>query len=233
MNEREQALSVIESALPVFQEINNLYLSAHNLNQQVMMRQVKTADRNGKSSAVLAYGAAALCFFGMSFISRIVAKITNSDIIVIVMIILTIVLCVNVYIRVKRNVKNTPAFSEYEVDAKRSQIDAISNEIYNITTANQEIIDQIPRDYRYYDAVIFLESMLVNGRADSMKEALNLYETHLHQQRLETNSQLAFEMNKRQCEMLTDINTSAKRAERNSSIAATFSILSFLNGWEK
>lgn len=83
--------------------------------------------------------------------------------------------------------------------------------------------------FRYYDALLFLESTLENGRADSMKEALNLYETHLHQERMEVNSRITLEMNMRQCQMLAGIEESMARVERDANIAATFSILNFLS----
>ncbi|MCQ2565799.1 MAG: hypothetical protein MJ194_03000 [Clostridia bacterium] len=228
MQERDQALSTIRTALPIFKQINDLYLSAHNINQQVMMRQAKGADSNGKLSGIVAFFVAAICFFVLDILYRVIVRATQNGIVAAIWIVFSITLCIIVYIYTRRKIKNKPSFTNDELDAQSRQMERISNEIFVITTENQGIIDSIPRDYRYYDALVFFENALENGRADSMKEALNLYETYLHQVRMETNARLTTEMNRRQCEMLVNINEKANQAARNSSIAATFSILSFL-----
>lgn len=43
----------------------------------------------------------------------------------------------------------------------------------------------LPPKYTYLEAIDFFIDMIVNLRADSMKEAVNLYEEHLHRQRME------------------------------------------------
>jgi hypothetical protein len=49
----------------------------------------------------------------------------------------------------------------------------------------KEIISIIPEKYRYPLAVNFFAEVLENGRADSMKEAMNLYEEQLHRWKME------------------------------------------------
>lgn len=233
MNEREEVLSRVQAALPVFKEINDLYLTANNLDQQVMMRNAKQADSNGKTGGILAYVAAIACFAVMDILYRIVVRATNSGVVALIWIILSIALSVYVYIRVRRKIKSRSAFSENELAAQRQQIEAISDEICRIYEENQDVIENIPRDYRYYDAVSFLEASLANGRADSMKEALNQYELYLHQKALEMNSRASLELNRQQCAMMASIESHARNAERNSGIAAAFSIFNFLSRSER
>ena len=53
------------------------------------------------------------------------------------------------------------------------------------------LIGPIPADYRSFEALSFFEQALANGRAESIKEVMNLYEEHLHRMTLEQNSNLA------------------------------------------
>lgn len=53
------------------------------------------------------------------------------------------------------------------------------------------IMPWYPEDYCSIDAAEFFLSCFRNFRADSMKEAINLYETTMHQRRLEANQQEA------------------------------------------
>lgn len=108
------------------------------------------------------------------------------------------------------------------------QYDAISNEIYQLTIQNENILATLPRDYRYYDAVAFFESALANGRADSMKEAINLYEEHIHRMNMELNGRQMLEQSRMQGVMLANIEENSRAAAYNSNMAATFSILNYL-----
>ena len=109
------------------------------------------------------------------------------------------------------------------------QIQKISEEIERVATESADIINQIPRDYRYYSAVQFLESVLANGRADNMKEAINLYEDKLHKMRLEKMSEQMLRENEQQSRMLNSIEENSSRAAVASEINTVFSVLSFLD----
>ena len=56
----------------------------------------------------------------------------------------------------------------------------------------------LPEDYWYSDAVEAVSCYLRNMRADSIKEALNLYEEELHRLRLENTAKLILIENKKQ-----------------------------------
>ena len=56
----------------------------------------------------------------------------------------------------------------------------------------------LPEDYWYSDAVEAVSAYLRNMRADSIKEALNLYEEELHRLRMENTAQLILIENKKQ-----------------------------------
>lgn len=50
---------------------------------------------------------------------------------------------------------------------------------------NAEIITFLPKSYRYPLAANFIAEVLENGRADTLKEAFNLYEEQLHRWKME------------------------------------------------
>lgn len=66
------------------------------------------------------------------------------------------------------------------------------NDLKQIQILYQERLNSwYPVNYCSVDAAEFFYNTINNYRADSLKEAINLYETHLHQQRVETNQQKA------------------------------------------
>ncbi len=69
-----------------------------------------------------------------------------------------------------------------EMDAQIKQID---DDIDLFYAKNYDILQVLPPDYRYAMASNYILSVLINRRADSIKEAVNLYETQLHQWRME------------------------------------------------
>ena len=132
------------------------------------------------------------------------------------------------YLKRKARIKNKHEQTEAEINTMMPQMESISQEIYRVTTENQEKINLMPRDYRYYDAVAFFESALANGRADSMKEAINLYEETIHRQNMELNGRQMLEQCRMQSAMLANIEQYSKEAAINSGIAATFSVMNYL-----
>lgn len=65
------------------------------------------------------------------------------------------------------------------------RLDEIKKQIKELGTTLLDVVDVIPDDYCYYEAVTYIRDCLRNWRADSMKEALNLYEEQLHRWKLE------------------------------------------------
>lgn len=51
--------------------------------------------------------------------------------------------------------------------------------------SNMELLNILPKNYRYPLAANFIAEVLENGRADSLKEAYNLYEEQIHRWKME------------------------------------------------
>lgn len=68
-------------------------------------------------------------------------------------------------------------------------ITRISNEREEFVSKNSSVLEILPSDYRNHFACGFILTSLVNKRADSLKEAINLYEETLHRIRMENAAQ--------------------------------------------
>ena len=231
---RQEALSHVQNALPVFQRINDLYLQAENLHQQVMIKKAQAANAGHAKGKILGIGGGLAIAWVTCLFVGLFAKIPVLGSIVLLDVGLLIAGLACAYFIYKsmptrqENIAAMKAEEEAQV-ALAPQMEYLSQEVYRLFNENRDVILPIPRDYRSYDAVVFFESALANGRADSMKEALNLYEEHLHRAALEMNSQLTLEQSRRQSAMLASIEDSARQTAINSGIAAGFSVLNYLS----
>lgn len=229
MNEREQALADVSAALPILGKINDLYLAANSIYQKNMVKETKSARSKGRSGRIYGCIACGVTWYVLDLLFRLFIARLGSNVIAFIYIVFAIVACVAAYRKVKRRFESAPAIKPAEEAQNNQQLDAISHEIYQLTVQNQEAIAKMPRDYRYYDAVAFFENALANGRADSMKEAINLYEEYIHRQNMELNGRQMLEQSRMQSAMLANIEQSSREAAINSGIAATFSILNYLS----
>lgn len=236
MNERELALEKVNLALPVYEKINELYFAANSLNQQAMAARAdeervrQNMNKRHKTDwKNMNYG---LFFIGFIILIPLMvavdATLKKMPFVSALLKIAILVGAVMLYFKRKARIKNKHEQTEAEINTMMPQMESISQEIYRVTTENQEKINLMPRDYRYYDAVAFFESALANGRADSMKEAINLYEETIHRQNMELNGRQMLEQCRMQSAMLANIEQYSKEAAINSGIAATFSVMNYL-----
>lgn len=225
---RQAALADVQNALPVFEQINDLYLQAENLNQQIMISQAKAVDGNSRYGKVKAIVAVVLAYGVFDLLFPLFGRLGYVFAFAYIIGVVIGMVCIYRAIKKKDLAKRDKGVQQVE-NQVGVQMEQISQEIYRLFTENAAVILPIPRDYRNYNAVVFFESALANGRADSMKEALNLYEEYLHRATMELNSQLAVEQSRQQSAMLANIEKSSRQAAVNSGIAAGFSVLNFIN----
>lgn len=234
MDERMKSLETVRAALPVFSQINDLYMAADGIYQKASLDDAR-ADGKVKNSKGKAIAFAVATWFVMDIlfylIGGLVSKIIPSAgaVFSVGWVILSIITCIVVY---KRVISSTKKTLDNEADAliakNKYDLECISNDICEIYRENEEIIAQIPRDYRTYDAVSYFEHLLENGHADSMKEALILYDENVHRLSQRLDNQRIIQQNIQQREMLAHIEQQTRTAAHNSSVAAAFSIASYI-----
>lgn len=78
----------------------------------------------------------------------------------------------------------------YRYNYYQKQIDEITDEIRTYLKQHDcPELYSLPEQYRNYDSASFIYEVLNTGRADTLKEALNLYEQQVHVRRLENRQQ--------------------------------------------
>lgn len=82
--------------------------------------------------------------------------------------------------------------TDWETTGKQ-KLNDLNAQLQDLRAYQQELAQEqaastlslLPPKYTYLEAIDFFIDVIVNLRADSMKEAVNLYEEHLHRQRME------------------------------------------------
>lgn len=91
--------------------------------------------------------------------------------------------------------QNEKIDDENEEVKKQEQV--VLNDLQQVQAEYRERVGTwYPESYCSVDAVEFFYNAIKNYRADNMKEAINLYETTLHQRRVEDNQQQAIKQQK-------------------------------------
>lgn len=232
VTEREQTVVIIQEALPVFSRINDLYNQASDVENTALREENKVKDAARRSMVPwVSSGLVFLVMFALSFVAFLVVQlIMNISTVIGVILLLFWVACLfliprQIYLSMRANLLKAAVI---DTTPYEKQLDLISDKVEAIVNENLDLINNIGRDYRYYDAVAFFEKVIMNGQADSLKEATNLYEEYLHRLRMEINSQKLLEKAEQQVAMLAQIEINSYEAARNAGIAATFSIANYL-----
>lgn len=95
---------------------------------------------------------------------------------------------------------------------------------------NRVFTEILPDNYRYFLAAAYMENVVRNGRADTLKEALNLFEEQRHRWEIEASNREMIAQNARMQEQLMDI--SAQQARTNSHLR-NIEFLEFYNTFYK
>ena len=72
-----------------------------------------------------------------------------------------------------------------KINESQNNIDELKKNLAAFKKDNSHILDFLPMTYRNMQAVSFMFLAVSDGRADSLKEAMNLYEEQLHRWKLE------------------------------------------------
>ncbi|MFM9414538.1 hypothetical protein ACKQTC_09190 [Peptococcus simiae] len=226
MNKNEAMKSVYE-ALPILQEINRLYFKARSIEQQASVATVKTQRSKARISWIPAIIAAFIVFYILDiFFELFVAG--RSGYVVPIFIISSLILCFVIYKFIRKSLNFNPNAPNKRLSAARNEIDLISDQIFRLASENSKILEKIPRDYRNYEAVSYFEKLFANGQADSMKEAVNLFDEYAHRSKMESNTERSLMIARQQSLMLQNIEFNSARAADAASVGAFFSVLNYL-----
>ncbi len=92
-----------------------------------------------------------------------------------------------------------PLFQENE-----QNIVNLAKERDEFIASTEHLLDFLPGNYRSDLAIAYMEKVVRTGRADTLKEAMNLFEEQLHRWTLESQGQQLLEQNAIQTQMIND-----------------------------
>ena len=81
-----------------------------------------------------------------------------------------------------------------KIDASREVIKKINTAQEEFAKANSHLIAFLPKEYQTLTAATYMFISVSNGRADTLKEAMNIYEEQLHRWKLEDSARQAAEI---------------------------------------
>lgn len=113
-----------------------------------------------------------------------------------------------------------------QIEETQRNTDALTKKAEQFISENIHYIEFLPMQYRNLQAVTFMYLAVGNGRADTLKEAINLYEEQLHRWKLEEYAQEAAEAEAYMASALDELNT--RQAETNAHLQA-IEFIEYLN----
>ena len=225
MNEQDLSLQKLRAALPALTRINELYYTAVNLDAQskvILAADDATLRPRAKPIAIFVGFVAAVILGSFMEIFRKIGDLY------LFMLSFSGVAGVAVYHYVLKFLTATKTKAKQKIEENQKVIQDISAEIERVATENAALINELPRDYRFYDAAYFMERAFANDRCSTMREAMNLYEEYAHRKAMEDYNQQLIEENRRQNEMLASIQADSEAAAWNTGVTAVFSVLNFM-----
>lgn len=201
-----QLINTFKRAIPPLQEIERNCNELKRIQSQINQLNSDTVDKPRKWPyfvlAFLAYGLIADIILVLPPVSKFIKKLSEENpnnasfgkTLFIVSIAIIAILGIILYLTIgKAGYKKRLARHNEMLNRKMAEFRAesltYSNEISRINSDNQNLFNSIPPDYRESSKVAHLCSILENQRADTLKEALNVFEEDIHRQAMQTGQQ--------------------------------------------
>lgn len=189
MNTREELLTGLNDAVSIIKQLANIQQRLNQVRGQY--KNVISNKKMGKLAKVILVCAILNCVLNLLQFN-------------IWGLILGAVGCIVIYMGLqfyykKQNEKIDSDNQKIMADNEKikAQEQAVLNDLQNVQIAYRERVSSwYPEKYCFVDAVEFFCNAVKNYRADNLKEAINLYETELHQRRVEDTQKQALEQQK-------------------------------------
>ena len=174
-----------------------------------------------------------LLFSGLIFISSVIFLIVGMSMIangetfneisvVIAIVIITLLLFIVAIIRLIKNNKDSHHTYENEIKPKITEGQIEIKEIKEGAEKYEEtygyLLDFLPVKYRNLEATSFMLMAVTDQRAETLKEAMNLYEEQLHRWKVEDAVQKNIEMQQYMADAIDELNS--RQAETNAHLSA-------------
>lgn len=189
MQTREEMLSSLNDAVSIIRQLSNIQT---RLNQ--VRGQYKSILQNKKMGKLAKF---ILIFLILNCVYNLVLFNIWGIIIGAVELGVAYVIIKFVYKKMNEKIDTDNQRIVAENENVKAQEQAVLNELQKVQIAYRERVSSwYPDNYCSVEAVEFFYNAVMNYRADNLKEAINLYETFLHQRRVEANQKKAVEQQK-------------------------------------
>lgn len=186
MNTREELLNGLNDAVSIIRQLSNIQ---NRLNQ--VRGQYKNLKPNKKIGKLLK-GLFVLCVLScvmMLLQMNIWGLITG-----IIQVAVGCIVVKFIYKKINEKIDADNQQIVAENEQIKAQEQAVLNDLQKVQIAYRECVSYwYPDNYCTVDAAEFFQNAVKNYRADSLKEAINLYETVLHQRRVENTQKQALQ----------------------------------------
>lgn len=189
MNTREELLNGLGDAVSIIRQLSNIQMRLNQVRNQY--RNLKPNKKIGKLlKAILV-----LCILGCAVM---LSQMEIASLIIgIIQIAVGYVTVKFVYKKMNEKIDADNQQIIADNQKTKAQEQAVLNDLQKIQTAYRERVSfWYPDKYCSVEAVEFFYNAVKDYRADSIKEAVNLYETSLHQKRIEENQKQAIKQQK-------------------------------------
>lgn len=189
MNTREELLNGLSDAVSIIRQLSNIQMRLNQVrNQYKNLKPNKKIGKFLKTILVLCILNCAVMLSQMEIASLIIGIIQIAVGYVAVK-----------FVYKKMNEKIDAENQQIIADNQniKAQEQAVLNDLQKMQTAYRERVSSwYPDNYCSVEAVEFFYNAVRDYRADSIKEAINLYEMSLHQKRIEENQKQAIKQQK-------------------------------------
>ena len=200
-----------EAAIPIFGEMHKHYQNHSDWNLRLARARQEEGIRRGKQETEMKRVGILVAVIIYAILGLIIESIFGS----VKFGALILILAIGTFAGVKVNgivMKKfqeqpfSPEFIQQETTLNQNMQSEL-NAVKQIYADNWELIEYFPNDYRYSYAIEQIYKILLNGRADSMKEALNIFEEDCHRRRMEQQLAQILQMQMELCGYLIEISS--------------------------
>ena len=220
MEERNIALEEVNQIIPVVERIENLYAQVTQLEQRSETIMADEERRKKRFKKLLRLPARLIVIATALVILHLNKKnleLTQAGIIFGVGIATAIIFYFLMSKTVVGNMKPRKE-SLRRIASNDELIQQLHGEMGDYYQQNIDLLESFPPDYQYIEAVRFFQKALLNRRADSLKEAINLYEDYLYKQNM---TETVRQQHAEQVAYLQSIENASYTAANNAARAAS------------
>ena len=166
MNEKEQLIQNVNASVPVMEQMHQLEMEITALEDEVQKKSQYGCGTGIVLGMVVLFG-----IFSLGILLGGRNNNPNDTQQALICVGIMVVCLVFLFRQIKR------------VKTCKSQLGLSKQKLILLRADNS--LSWLPESYRTSSCISAIRSYLLDGRADSLKEAINLLETEMHQQRLE------------------------------------------------